>query len=99
MERSNTAHLETLSFAKLASKDKTELNRLLDACQQQGFFYLDLADSRASQDLDDRRKALSLTQVWFDRPTEEKMKLYQDSVTKGYTAPPIFLPSDESMFD
>lgn len=85
MERSmDTAHLETLSFAKLARNDTTELDRLLHACQQQGFFYLDLADSSASQGLDDRRQALSLTQGWFDRPTEEKMKLYQDSVTKGY---------------
>ena len=83
MQRSNTAHLETLSFAKLASKEKTELKRLLDACQQQGFFYLDLADSTASQGLDDRRKGLSLTQAWFDRPTEEKMKLCQDSLTRG----------------
>lgn len=83
MQRLNTAHLETLSFAKLASKEKTELKRLLDVCQQQGFFYLDLADSSASQGLDDRLKALSVTQAWFDRPTEEKMKLYHDSLTKG----------------
>lgn len=83
MDKSNTAHLETLSFAKLASKDQTELTRLLNACQQQGFFYLDLAESNASQRLDDRLKALSVTKEWFDRPIEEKMKLYQDSVTKG----------------
>ncbi len=83
MDKSNTAYLETLSFAKLASKDQTELTRLLDACQKQGFFYLDLAESNASQGLDDRLKALSVVKEWFDRPTEEKMKLYQDSVTRG----------------
>jgi isopenicillin N synthase-like dioxygenase len=76
MDKSNTAHLETLSFAKLASKDQTELTRLLNACQQEGFFHLDLAESNASQGLDDRLKALSVTKEWFDRPTEEKMKLY-----------------------
>jgi len=84
MDKSNTAHLETLSYAKLVGKDQTELTRLLTACQQQGFFYLDLAESSASQALEDRQKALTETKEWFDRPTEEKMKLYQDSVTKGY---------------
>lgn len=83
MDKSNTAHLETLSYAKLASQDQTELTRLLNACQDQGFFYLDLAGSDASGGLEDRKKALAETKDWFDRPTEEKMKLYQDSVTKG----------------
>lgn len=83
MNKADTAHLETLDFAKLASKDPSELTKLLHACQQQGFFYLDLVGSSASQGLDDRLKALSLTKEWFDRPTEEKMKLRQDSVTKG----------------
>ncbi|KAI8626834.1 2OG-Fe(II) oxygenase family oxidoreductase [Xylariaceae sp. FL1651] len=84
MDKSNTAYLQTLSFAKLAGKDPAELSKLLDACKQQGFFYLDLAGSDAAQGLEDRLKALSLTKEWFDRPMEEKMKLRQDSVTKGY---------------
>jgi isopenicillin N synthase-like dioxygenase len=83
MNKSHIAYLETLSFAKLASKDKPELAKLLDACQKQGFFYLDVANSNASNGLEDRLKALSLTKQWFGRPTEEKMKFYQDSVTKG----------------
>lgn len=83
MDKSNTAYLETLSYAKLAGKDQNELSRLLKACQQQGFFYLDLVGFSASQALEDRQKALAETKEWFDRPTEEKMKLYQDSVTKG----------------
>jgi isopenicillin N synthase-like dioxygenase len=83
MDKSHTVYLETLSFAKLASKDKPELAKLLDVCQKQGFFYLDVADSNASNGLEDRLQALCLTKQWFDRPTEEKMKLYQDSVTKG----------------
>ncbi|KAI1267888.1 2OG-Fe(II) oxygenase family oxidoreductase [Xylariaceae sp. FL1019] len=84
MDKTSTAFLQTLSYAKLVSKEKDELARLLDACMNQGFFYLDLAESNASQALDDRLQALSLTKDWFDRPTEEKMKLRQDSVTKGY---------------
>ena len=83
MDKSHIAYLETLSFAKLAGKDKLELTKLLDACQKQGFFYLDVAGSDASNGLEDRLKALSLTKQWFDRPTEEKMKLRQDSVTRG----------------
>lgn len=83
MDKSNTAHLETLSYTKLVDNNQSELTRLLKACQEQGFFYLDLAGSGASQALEDRQKALAETQEWFDRPTEEKMKLFQDSVTKG----------------
>jgi isopenicillin N synthase-like dioxygenase len=84
MDKSSTAYLQTLSFAKLAGKDVGELAKLLEACQQQGFFYLDLAGSDAAQALEDRLQALSLTKEWFDRPMEEKMKLRQDSVTKGF---------------
>lgn len=84
MDKFNTAHLETLSYAKLAGKDQTELTRLLNACQQQGFFYLDLAGSDVSQALNDPKKALAETTEWFNRPTEEKMRLYQNSVTKGW---------------
>ncbi|KAI8943959.1 2OG-Fe(II) oxygenase family oxidoreductase [Xylaria longipes] len=84
MDKSNTAYLQTLSLAKLASKDVDELAKLLDTCQNQGFFYLDPASYEASKPLEDRLKALSFTKEWFDRPMEEKMKLRQDSVTKGY---------------
>lgn len=83
MEALKLARLETLCFSKLASKDPVELEKLLRACQQQGFFYL-LADSDASDAIGNRLKALCKTKAWFDRPTEEKMKLYQDSVTKGF---------------
>lgn len=83
MDKTDIAHLEVLSFAKLASKDQTELNKLLDACRKQGFFYLDLAGSNVSHGLHQRLKALSLMKDWFDRPNEEKMKLHKDSVTNG----------------
>ncbi|KAI1127807.1 2OG-Fe(II) oxygenase family oxidoreductase [Nemania abortiva] len=84
MDKSNTAYLQTLSLAKLTSKDVDELAKLLDACKNQGFFYLDPASYEAAKPLEDRQKALSFTKEWFDRPMEEKMKLRQDSVTKGY---------------
>lgn len=82
MEKSNTASLETLCFSKLACKDQGELEKLLRAFQRQGFFYL-LADADAARAVDSRIRALCMTKAWFDRPTDEKMKLYQDSVTKG----------------
>ncbi|KAJ8125823.1 hypothetical protein O1611_g7815 [Lasiodiplodia mahajangana] len=84
MDTSNTAYLQTLNLAKLASKDADELAKLLDACQNQGFFYLDPSSYEAAKPLEDRVKALSFTKEWFDRPMEEKMKIRQDSVTKGY---------------
>lgn len=87
MDHSSVAYLDTLSFAKLSSGDQTELARLLNACQKQGFFYLDVAGSYASNGFDDRLKALSETKQWFDRPIEEKLKFRQDSVTKGYKPP------------
>ncbi|KAB8217119.1 hypothetical protein BDV33DRAFT_232971 [Aspergillus novoparasiticus] len=87
MDKTDIAHLEVLSFAKLASKDQTELNKLLEACRKQGFFYLDLAGSNVSHGLHQRLKALSLMKEWFDRPSEEKMKLHKDSVTNGYKPP------------
>lgn len=83
MDKSQIAHLETLNFAKLAQKDEPELYKLLNACEKQGFFYLDVGGSNASSGLEHRLRTLSLTKKWFDSSTEEKMKLYQDSVTSG----------------
>jgi len=78
-----SARLETLDFRKLLQRDQFELSKLLKACQQQGFFYLDPADLNSPRGFNDRLEAISVAQKWFDRPLEEKMKVHQDSVTKG----------------
>jgi isopenicillin N synthase-like dioxygenase len=84
MEEFGTANLETVSFAKLAAKDPEEVARVLRSCEQQGFFYLELADSYVSRGVLDRLEALSLAKKWFESPMEEKLKFRQDSVTRGY---------------
>ncbi|KAI9767978.1 MAG: autophagy protein 17 [Geoglossum simile] len=75
MDKSHTAYLKTLSFAKLASKDNLSLPNFLMLVKNKGSSVLTLQTPML---------------LWFERPTEEKMKLYQDSVTKGAmsTSPP-----------
>lgn len=83
MEAIDTADLVTLNFARLVEKDSAELDRLLRACQDDGFFYLDLAHSSEADGTDHRVQALSIAKDWFDCPTDQKLKYRQDSVTKG----------------
>lgn len=91
--KSNLANLQTIKFAKLANKEPAELQRLLDACQQQGFFYLDLAESGSSEGLETRQNALSVTKKWFESPMEEKMELFEDSGTRGC----VFIPVNQNL--
>lgn len=73
-----TAPLLRISLAKLKARDPDELARFHSACEDLGFFYLNLEDSESSiiqesQDLFDVGKDL------FELPLDEKLKYnFQD---------------------
>jgi isopenicillin N synthase-like dioxygenase len=68
------ANLHTLNFCSLLNGDVAGRANLLSACEDYGFFYLDLRDWESGKML----KALEATWVimkqWFGQPLEEKMK-------------------------
>ncbi|KAL4802362.1 hypothetical protein BDV18DRAFT_166971 [Aspergillus unguis] len=79
-----TAPLLRLSLRDLLAQDKTETQRLSEACEQIGFFYLDLRDAGAvSHILEDADKLFEIQAGMFDLPLEEKQK-YDFSSRKSY---------------
>lgn len=77
------ARLEAVNLTRLRRRDDLELSKLFRACQNDGFFYLDLANGSSEQMLHDWKAMLPLMRNWFDRPLADKMKYYCGTVRHG----------------
>ncbi|CAD0093578.1 unnamed protein product, partial [Aureobasidium vineae] len=77
------AELQTISFAKLASRDPEEQHRLMIAAEQDGFFYLNLLDAESKGLWDDYKNVLNIMASWFESPMEDKVKFAYESDPLG----------------
>lgn len=78
------APLATIDFHKLADNDSGEAQRLLDCCERDGFFYLNLQGPHPSNKiLDDKETLLDVMKNYFDQPDEVKSEDDIDSMTDG----------------
>lgn len=68
-----TAPLLRLSLAKLLAKDPTEVERCVRACEDVGFFYLDLRGA-GDDILRDADELFGVNAELFELPLEEKKK-------------------------
>jgi isopenicillin N synthase-like dioxygenase len=68
------AELAVISWEKLHQKDPAEATRLLSACTDWGFFYLDLNSNKAEKYRHLVSALNRVSQEYFARPLEEKMK-------------------------
>lgn len=80
----DVASLETIDFGRLATKDPAEVEKLLNASQMPGFFYLDLQSEPAKQVVADLPDVYALTEKYFDQPLEVKMKDYRPGQDGGF---------------
>lgn len=79
-----TAPLLRLSLEKLLANDEAETNRLLQACEEIGFFYLNLQDSQTGKSLlSDADDLFRVGGNLFDLDLAEKQK-YDFSQQKSY---------------
>lgn len=79
-----TAPLLRLSLEKLLANDKAETQRLFQACEEIGFFYLNLQDSQTGSSLlKDADKLFQVGENLFDLDLAEKQK-YDFSQQKSY---------------
>ncbi|KAF2715979.1 putative 2OG-Fe(II) oxygenase family oxidoreductase [Polychaeton citri CBS 116435] len=81
---SGIASIPILEATKLISKDALETEKLLRACQTQGFFYLSLAEDSTSFMIEAWEAMLMFMNRYFDQSLEEKMKDSRKSDTHGY---------------
>ena len=70
----DVASLETIDFARLATKEPAEVEKLLRASQMPGFFYLDLQNEPAKDILADLRDVYAVTEKYFDEPSGTETK-------------------------
>lgn len=76
-----TAPLLRISLAKLLDKDVAEQERCWQACQELGFFYLDLRGQHGDALLSDASALFSLMKTFYDLPVSEKVQY--DFKSKG----------------
>ncbi|KAI3327257.1 hypothetical protein HD806DRAFT_486548 [Xylariaceae sp. AK1471] len=79
-----TLPLLRISLKKLLSHDDEEIERLIDACEDNGFFYLDVQDAGSySSIMEDVYKLFTIGDKFFALDFEEKKK-YDFSATTPY---------------
>lgn len=79
-----TAPLLRLSLKNLLAEDEGEIQKLSKACEEIGFFYLDISDAgEATNILEYADKLFEIGADLFELPLEEKRK-YDFSAQKSY---------------
>jgi non-haem dioxygenase in morphine synthesis N-terminal len=81
------AQLKSIDYRKLSKREPAELALLLECCQNDGFFYLDLESMLFL--IKDFRELLRLSRKWFALPLETKMKNHLGTVLHGYPNSPV----------
>jgi isopenicillin N synthase-like dioxygenase len=76
-----TAPLLRISLSKLLASDAYEQERCWQACQELGFFYLDLRSDNGEALLEDVDHLFHLMETFYDLPVSEKVKY--DFKSKG----------------
>ena len=66
------AKLQTVKFAPLLDRDATEPAKLVSACENDGFFYLDLSDRGADRLFQSLEEVSELVKIWIKQPREKK---------------------------
>ncbi|MCJ1266370.1 hypothetical protein MMC22_006254 [Lobaria immixta] len=86
MTELKTAPLLIIDFARLLRHDTSEVNRLVEACQNHGFFYLDLqgVDTESQTILADWQSLLQTAEKYFSQADEIKTRDDRNSGTYGY---------------
>ena len=86
-EEVEIAPLVTIDFHKLIEGDPTEADRLLESCENDGFFYLNLQGPHpSSKILNDQNALLEVMRNYFVQPEEIKEEDNIESMTDGCVA-------------
>ncbi|EOA81689.1 uncharacterized protein SETTUDRAFT_157592 [Exserohilum turcica Et28A] len=76
--------METIDFSALLSQEPDELDKLLQCCKDEGFFYLNLDNVDGRRFLDDHQQLLGLMHRFFDAPLQVKNEYGLVSPHLGY---------------
>ncbi len=68
------ASLDTVTFSKILDRDPKQINTLLMACKEVGFFYLDISDQYSASMVNNLDKLNVVMKDWFAQSDEAKRK-------------------------
>ena len=68
------ANLHTLKFSSLLEGDQDQLANLLSACENDGFFYLDVRNWKDGAMVWNLDATGRIMKEWFEQPLDEKLK-------------------------
>ncbi|KAK2009851.1 Clavaminate synthase-like protein [Colletotrichum eremochloae] len=78
------AQLRTIKFSSLLDRDPAELTKLIRACEEVGFFYLDLTSPCDEKMLRNLEDLSALMKGWFMHSLEKKLQTRTASNSHGY---------------
>ncbi|KAL9941692.1 hypothetical protein ACHAO3_009175, partial [Verticillium nonalfalfae] len=64
--------MQTIDYGLLLSQDPGEIDKVVNACLEEGYFYLDLQGIDGRRMLSDQQETLKLMKRFFDAPIEAK---------------------------
>ncbi|KAK3681223.1 hypothetical protein B0T22DRAFT_494812 [Podospora appendiculata] len=76
--------MQTIDYALLLSQDPGEVDKVLKACLEDGYFYLDLQGLDGRRMLNDQQETLKLMHRFFEAPVEAKNEFGLISSHLGY---------------
>jgi hypothetical protein len=76
--------MQTVNYGLLLSQDPAEVEKVLNACLEEGYFYLDLQSIDGRRALADQQETLKLMKRFFDAPIEQKNEYGLISSHLGY---------------
>ncbi|KAJ2976229.1 hypothetical protein NQ176_g5076 [Zarea fungicola] len=76
--------MQTINYGLLLSQDPSEVDKVVNACLEDGYFYLDLQGIDGRRMLADRQDTLKLMKRFFDAPIEAKNEFGLISSHLGY---------------
>jgi isopenicillin N synthase-like dioxygenase len=76
--------MPTINYSLLLSQDPAEVEKVLNACLEEGYFYLDLQSIDGGRMLGDEQETLKLMKRFFDAPIELKNEYGLISSHLGY---------------
>jgi isopenicillin N synthase-like dioxygenase len=76
--------MQTLNYGLLLSHNPTEIDKLVNACIEEGYFYLDLQGIDGRRMLADHQETLKMMKRFFDKPLEQKNEFGLISSHLGY---------------
>lgn len=76
--------MQTIDYGRLLSQDTAEVEKVLNACLEEGYFYLDLQGIDGRRMLADQQETLKLMNRFFEMPIEAKNEFGLISSHLGY---------------